>query len=702
MNWREMPFVRFIIPFVVGILTAIFWQHIPIVFAETVLCISALSALLLSLFKIPFRWRWAFGIPLSICLFSFGYVSIFYKNELNNEQHFQNLNLINQDSYIIGVVSDKTEKITTQRLILSVKKMGTSADSLYEVLGNLLVYLRKDTLNPSVASFQYGDLVILNTKTRAIEPPKNPYATDFQQYWHFQNIHYQGFIDSTAISLVARNQGNPVLTLAQRWQHYFILILKQYLGEGKEWAVGSALLLGSKEGVSDEIRNAYIESGAMHILAISGMHILLIFQLFERVLNLYKSGDRRWRWVKTVVLIVIILLFTLVVGLGTSVLRAAVMASFVAIGKAMRRRVNIFNILAASAFALLLFNPYWLMDIGFQLSYSAVIGIAIFTDKFHKLFIFKNKLLNWAWGNISIGLAAQLMVTPISLYYFHQFPTWFWLSGLLVGMMADMSLILGIFLLGFSKIPLLGIILGKILFGSLWIMNNLVFIIQKLPMNLVDGFNLSLWVVALVYVTILGTMKALKKRKLRLFYYPLSIITILCAFYAFSTLKNEGNRYIIVYHLPQNSLVDVTIGHECYSFFKNFSNNFNLENKIKFASANLRNTLKINNLITFNYNIYYKNNIIIYHNGCMQVDTLKVVILDKMPQKSVSLLCNYIIIRESPRLNIQDLTQIFSFQQLVFDTSNKKWVVEKWKKECQKLNINYYDVAERGAWVHKF
>ena len=702
MNWREMPFVRLIIPFALGILTAIFWQFIPIVLIQSVLIISGFGVLLLSIFKMPFRWRWLFGIPLSMMLFSGGYASVFYKNELNHEQHFEHLKLSAQASYIIGVIVDKTEKPHHQRLILSVKKMGTTVDSLHEVSGNLLIYLKKDTALSSTSSLQYGDLVILNTKIRDIEAPKNPYSIDFQQYWHFQNVHYQSFIDSTQLTLVAHNQGNPVIALAQRWQLYFISILKQYLGEGKEWVVASALLLGSKEAISEDIRNAYIESGAMHILAISGMHILLIFKLFERVLNLYKSGNRRWRWVKTIILIIIIALFTLVVGLGTSVLRAAVMASFVAVGQAMKRKVSIFNILAVSAFVLLLCNPYWLMDIGFQLSYAAVLGIALFTAKFKKLLAFKNNLLNYVWGNISIGLAAQLMVTPISVYYFHQFPTWFWLSGLLIGGVADAALIAGILFFIFNKIPLLGYVLSKILFGLLWIMNNLVFAIQKLPFSLIDGISLSVGFVILVYVTILGVTKALEKRALRLMYYPLSIILFLSANYAFRVLKDDSNRYIIVYHLPQNSLVNVTDGQKCYSFFKKFSKNFSLENKIKFASSNLHNTLRINNLNTFDFSEYYKNNSILYHNGYMQMDTLRVVILDKLPKKELTLSCHYIIIRESPRLNMRDLIQIFAFQQLIFDTSNKKWLVEKWKKECQELNINYYDIAESGAWVRKF
>jgi competence protein ComEC len=703
MTWREMPFVRLIIPFILGIIAAIFGQVIPYALASTLFVACFFIVLLLQLLKSPsFKGRWLLGIPLSITLFLLGYISTVHKNELNEATHFSKEILPKKECYIIGVVTDRTETTNHQRLTVSVKKTGSAIDSLQEGLGNLLVYLKKDTSSQTQFLIQYGDLVVLNADIQALEPPKNPYAVDFQQYWHFQNIHYQTFIDSTDLKILAHDYGNPIIALAQRWQSYFIYSLKQVLGEGQEWVVGSALILGSKEAISDEIRNAYIETGAMHILAISGMHILLIFKLFERILNLYKSGNRRWRWVKTGVLIVLILLFTLLVGLGTSVLRAAVMASFVAVGQAMRRRVSIFNILAVSAFALLLWNPYWLMDIGFQLSYTAVVGIAFFTDKFQKLFIFKNKLLNKIWNNMSIGLAAQLMVTPLSLYYFHQFPTWFWLTGLAVGVVADGALIAGIMFFIFNKMPFINLLLGKILFCLLWLMNNLVFTIQKLPFNLIDGISLPLGVVLLGYVTIFGIVHALEKRELKLLYYPLSIITFLCAFYAFNSVKNEGNRYIIVYHIPRFSLVDVTDGKQSYQFFKKVSKNFSLENKIKFAASNLRNALKINNLLAFDFNEYYKNDIVMYHNGCIQVDTLTVVLLDKMPKKCLPLHCNYIIIRDSPLLNMQNLTQMFSFQQIIFDTSNKKWVVEKWKKECEALNINYYDVGEKGAWVLKF
>jgi competence protein ComEC len=703
MAWREMPFVRLIIPFVLGILVAIFRQVISHTLACTLFTACLFVILSFQLIKSPsFKGRWLLGIPLSIALFLLGYISTLHKNELNEATHFSREISPKKECYIVGVVTDKTEKINHQRLTVSVKKMGHAIDPLGEGSGNLLVYLKKDTSSKTQFLIQYGDLVVLNANIQSLEPPKNPYAVDFQQYWHFQNIHYQTFLDSSALKILDHDYGNPIIALAQRWQSYFIYSLKQALGGGDEWVVGSALILGSKEAISEDIRNAYIETGAMHILAISGVHILLIFKLFERVLNLYKSGNRRWRWTKTGILVALIVLFTLLVGLGTSVLRAAVMASFVAIGQTMRRQVNIFNILAVSAFALLLWNPYWLMDIGFQLSYTAVAGIAFFTDKFQKLILFKNKLLNKIWNNISIGLAAQLMVTPLSLYYFHQFPTWFWLTGLVVGVVADGALIAGIMFFICNKMPVISFLLGKILFWLLWLMNKLIFTIQKLPVNLIDGINLPLGVLLLGYVTILGIVHALEKRELRLFYYPFSIITFLCVFYAFERVKDEGSRYIIVYHIPRFSLVDVTDGKQSYQFFKKFSKNFSLENKIKLAASNLRNALEINNLLAFDFNEYYKNNTVMYHNGCMQVDTLTVLLLDKMPKKSLPLYCDYIIVRDNPSFDMRNLTQMFAFQQIIFDTSNNKWVVEKWKRECDALNINYYDVGEKGAWILKF
>ena len=423
-NWREMPFVRLFMPFDLGIIGATFWQLDSPVSGNVILSLSMLCIIFLSFIKTTFQRRWVFGIPLSIFLFLLGYQSFFYHNERSASNHFEKQLNDSDDKMIIGVVTDRVEKATNFRLTIAVQKMGNEADSLHDVSGNLLVYLKKDSLLKQPP--QYGDLVLTEGKIAAVEPPKNPDAFDFQRYLHFQNIHYQSFIQNEDIKTLAQNRANPIVQTISNWQRRLLEILKTHLPTEREFAVGSALILGYRDAVTEEVKDAYVGTGSMHILAVSGMHILLIFNAFEWILSFYKSGSRRWRWTKALVSILLIWVFTLLTGAGASVVRAAVMSTFLALSKGWGRQVSIYNVLAASAFTLLLWNPFWLFDVGFQLSYLAVVGIVYFQPKIRKLLIFKNKIANWAWEATAVGLSAQLVVTPISLYYFHQFPTYFW------------------------------------------------------------------------------------------------------------------------------------------------------------------------------------------------------------------------------------------------------------------------------------
>jgi competence protein ComEC len=699
-TWHSMPFVRLVLPFCMGIVTASFLPFLSTSVALALTIFAFFSFLFLSFFQTNFRFRWLFGIPLSIFLFSIAYLLTAWHDDRQEASHFSQFLKEPTESTVLGVVEDKVEKEKSIRIILKIKELSHNSDSIKQASGNLLLYLKKDSTLTTTP--QYGDVLVLKTTIREIELPKNPDAIDFKQYWHFQNIHYQGFIKVEDFKILAHDRGNWLIAKAKAWNAHFVAILRENLTSEDEFAVGSALVLGSKDAVSEEIKKAYIETGAMHILAISGMHILLIFSQLERILNLYKTGNRRVRWVKTVVLIFLIILFALLTGLGSSIVRAAVMASFVAIGKTMNQHNNALNLLAASAFCLLLFNPFWLFDIGFQLSYVAVIGITLFADKFKKIVTSKNKLLNYVWQNISIGLAAQLAVTPLALYYFHQFPTYFWLTGLLVGVVADWALMAGVVLLIVNHVPLLGWVASKILFGTLWAMNHLIFIIQKLPLNLIEGFWLSLGSVILLYGCISGFWVAFQSRKLRFMYYPLSILLILTTFYAFSSVKNQQIKQLIIYHIPKKSLIEIYMDKKCYSFSEKFSKNIDTENRIKFAAQNHRNSLKTNDLITFDFNEYVKYDNFIYHNGYMQVGSVKVAVLDILPKTPLSLPTEFVVLRNNPKLRIQELKQIFGFTQIIFDASNSKWRVEEWKKECHTLGYNFHDVAEKGAWVYNF
>ena len=696
-NWREMPFVRLFLPLALGIMCGEFWQPQSPLFGNIILLLSTLCIVFFVLKKTTFQRRWVFGIPLSIFLFLLGYQCVFYHDESHNSDHFKTVLNSPNEKIVMGIVTDRVEKATNFRLTVAVKKIGNTTDSLQDVSGNVLFYLKKDSLLESPP--QYGDLILTKGKIAEVELPKNPDAFDFNRYLHFQNIHYQSFIYPDELKILAQNRGNPIIQTISHWQIELINILKEHLPTEREFAVGSALILGYRDAVTEEVKDAYVGTGSMHILAVSGMHIMLIFTAFEWFLSFYKSGSRRWRWTKALISIVLIWVFTLLTGAGASVVRAAVMATFLALSKSWSRQVSIYNVLAASAFALLLWNPFWLFDVGFQLSYLAVVGIVYFQPKIRKLLIFKNKLANLAWNATAVGLSAQLVVTPISLYYFHQFPTYFWLSGLLAVPVSSGALYAGIALFFTTKIPFLSLVIGKILFGLVWTMNEIVFFIQKLPLSIFTGFWLSAMGVLGIYIVLMGIAVALKTRRLKMLLYPLSIATVSSCLLAFSSIKNMKQREIVVYHIHQNTVVDFIDGQKCYSFSKKMNEKSEVPNRLKFAFENHRMRLRINKLETFKFNVSEKYPNLIYHYGISQFGNYKMAILDNLPQNNILLQVNTVLMHQNARMTIADLQQHFRFDSVIFDGSNARWRVEKWKKECHSLNIPYHDTFEKGAWV---
>ena len=238
-DWRKTPFVRLILPLLLGILMAIYIQGIPQMVVIVLLCFSFLSIFIFAYFKLVFRFKWLFGIPLSIVLFLMGYQLTYLKNELNYSTHFQNI-LKENEHFVVGVVTDKIEKTDYWRLTVTVNALGAKADSLMTCSGNLLIYLKKDSVEipPHSSPCEYGDLILFKSAIQIMEPPKNPEAFDFKRYWHLQNIHYQCFIKFDNLKILANHQGNPLMAMALSWQSHFIQILKKHLTTENVFANG--------------------------------------------------------------------------------------------------------------------------------------------------------------------------------------------------------------------------------------------------------------------------------------------------------------------------------------------------------------------------------------------------------------------------------------------------------------------------------
>lgn len=336
-----------------------------------------------------------------------------------------------------------------------------------------------------VAQLLPGQQILLHSKLNQISNQGNPFEFDYQSYMYRQGIQYSAFINPQDYQLLSSTKNN-LFIWAENLRNRLLTQIRKHGVEGEEYTVVAALTLGYRKELDPETRDYFASSGAMHVLAVSGLHVGIVFLIFTTLfapLRKRKSG-------KLIYLLIIgslIWLYALLSGLSPSVQRASVMFSFILIGQNMNRPANIFNSLAASAFLLMLFSPLIIYEVGFQLSYFAVTGIVLFYPLFFKMLDPKNFFLQKIWGLLCVSLAAQLSTFALGIFYFSQFPNYFWLSNFIVIPAASIILPATFFLLAASPIvpiaDLSGLFVQKITHLMLLGLKT----IDKLPFALTDN-----------------------------------------------------------------------------------------------------------------------------------------------------------------------------------------------------------------------
>lgn len=691
-NWKEIPFVRFFLPFAVGIaLSIILENNHPIWYV--IILLFFLIRFVLAFRRLPFQYRWFHGIVANVLLFLLGYLWCFHHNELKSDNHFSQY--LHEENILFGVVSNTPEFENYIKATLSTSVIESQNDSLKNCDGNLLIFLKNDSLR----QLKYGDVVAFKGRIQKVDAPKNPHAFNYQRFLHFQNIHYQVFVnDFDNWKITASDQGNYIQGKATQIRKYFLGILEKHLTTPQELAVGNALILGYKDDLNEEIQTAYAHTGALHVLAVSGLHVGLVAWFVNILLGFFKSKSRIWKFTKMSILIGVVWSFALVTGGSPSVLRAATMFTFLIIGLSVNRTTNIYNSLAISATFLLVWNPYLLMSVGFQLSYLAVMGIVYFQPKIFRAWFIKNSFLRSLWNLATVSFGAQIGTLPLSLYYFHSLPFFAWLSGIIVIPAATVILGSGLLLLLFeSVIPTLAFLPGAILYYSIWIMNNAIFFIQKIPWSVLVGLWIGLGVVALMYILIGNIVLVLSTKNLRWLLPATGFSLLICINFSFVSFQEIQQKRITIYHSYKNTILDFYDGKSGISF----SNENILEKNLSFSTQNNRWANGIKNIQQLHFqNQKIKTDHLVFHQPFIQFYNKKILIVDEQFEiKNIpKIKLDFILLRNHPKIDIEILSQYFDFEQLLFDCSNPQWKIEKWKTTCEELKITYYDIYEKGAF----
>jgi competence protein ComEC len=694
-NWQSVPFVRFVVPFLLGIwLNANVDKSLP--FPLLLLLAMPIIIALLSRLKIATYRQWLLGIFINFTLFLFGWQVIFWNNPIHQNTHYQYIikqNESNQKFWISGKVINLPTTKNTTKIELEIQKIGNTADSLTTATGKLLCYIEADTLSKSLA---YGDNILFQTFVNATEPPKNPHQFDYKQFLKYNKIHFQAYVPAQNWQKLD-NESGGLLSWINQIRIDRIQQIKTFINGEAEQGVATALLLGFNGELSDDIQAAYSETGAIHVLAVSGLHVGIVAMIFRFILNQFYWKKRKW--LKLILIIIPIWFYSLFTGFTPSVIRATVMFTMLVFGLERNSQPNIYNILAASAFVVLLFEPYFLFSVGFQLSYTAVLGIVYFQPKLAIWYLPDNKIIDYFWQLTIVSIAATLGTLPLTLYYFHQFPIWFWLSSAVVIPISTLILILGLVFFTFGLLPYLDALLGEAISWSIYMMNWSIEVIQNLPFAVIKG----LWFTDVEFYLILAAILTfgflLQTRKIRWTMYSLGFIIILAAISLYHHWQSAQQKQVVIYSISNASAIDFINGQTVTTFQ---SDNLNAQN-YEFAAQSHHWQMNIKTIDTMaiseNLNkpfLKKQSNLIQFH------DKTFLIINNKIAPTTNKIEVDYLIIMNNPKVKIADLSNAFTFKKVIFDGSNKYWQIKNWKEECATLNVDYQDVRNDFAFVLDF
>jgi len=403
-------------------------------------------------------------------------------------------------------------------------------------------------------------------------------------------------------------------------------------------------------------------------------------------------NNKKWMpLAKATVTIFILWIFTLIAGSVPSILRSAVMFTFIVIGETMGKRSNIYNNLAASAFVILLCSPFSLWDVGFQLSYSAVLGIVMFSKSITNWVYFNNKILKNIWGLTAVTISAQVLTLPFILYHFHQFPLLFLFTNLLAVPFSGLILYIELFLLIMFPFASIAQLIGKITGCCIGFLNEFILRMNMISFAQITCIQITVFQTIILFIIIAGLIIVFLKKQ------PTSLFISLVASLLFSSVRTADfiqrnqQQKIIIYNVPQHRAVDIIEGRK-YQFIgdsiltkNDFLRNFHLQ------PARILHRVTAANYL---HNTSYQQNII--SNGNKNI----ILIDDALPEiKNIKRIkADAILISKSPTLYISQLIKIFNCNQYIFDASNPLWKINKWKKDCDSLHLRHYSIPEQGAF----
>ncbi|HSK11997.1 MAG TPA: ComEC/Rec2 family competence protein [Phnomibacter sp.] len=682
--WRTAPFVRLVLPLGAGILAGryLFGQ-----FQAWWLVLAVAFACFAAGYLVAYRRPVLFGISVFIFWMVTG-AALYHFGRAENSAYFIGNKYIPGSLLEARLHTPLEAKPNSWRTEVSIRQYDSVARKWAPLHGRVILYLAKDSLPRGMGM---GSILFFKKTLQPIRNSGNPGGFDYKNYAAMNGWYHQVYL-LPADFIVSEKR---IKAGWRQWpikaRDHLIGTLRTYMPNGPALGVAEALLTGYRNDMDKELAWQYAGTGVAHIIAISGLHLGMI-QAGLLVLLLPLTRLRQGIRLRAIIVIVCLWVFAFITGAGPSVLRSALMFSLLLFGDVIGRKGNSYNSLAASAFILLLIQPNLLFHVGFQLSYSAVLSILLFSGPISRWIQTRYRSVNKGWQMLSVTLAAQVLTLPFVVFYFNQFPVYFLLANLvavpLTWLALNLCLLLGIF---FWWQPFLAAPLGKAIDVTIRTMNRFIAWIHQLPMSRVENIHLSVAEAVLLMGVIALLSAWLLLRHKSSFVWALAGVLSFVLYRQYVWQQNDQQRKLIIYNINRHSAIDLIKGHQVFYWGDEACLHDPLLYRMNIRPSRILHQVQAAGSIPAKDTAFQR----------IRAGNVRMIVLDKDIDLNASQQADtdILLIATNLRARPDRVLEKISCRQIVADAKLPFYRVAQWQIAADSLHLPFHPVAEKGAFV---
>lgn len=686
----EIVFVRILFPFIAGIICTYLFANADLVYTSLFVTASILVILFgINLFykKLKaYNYKTTIGIFFNLFCFAFGGLIC-----LLNTQSFKKDYYANDTYQYLKVWVNSEPQLTNSILRFEVEVTNAYLDQIPKnVSGKLLIALKIDSLNP--VQLNYGDELMITSKYLPVEPTYNPGEFDFKAWLAAKNIYQQTFINQSQLIKLNNSKGNTIIKYAITERKKQVEIYRQLIKNDEAYAVASTLVLGYRADLSKETLAAYSKTGTIHALSVSGAHVGIIFFLLNAMLS-FLDRKKVFKILKLLLVCSLIWYYALLTGFSSSVLRSAIMITIFILAKAFNKNSNNYNILGFTAFVLLVYNPFYIWDVGFQLSFISVFGLIYLQPKIYKWIYVKNKWLDKLWSATALSLAAQLVTFPLSVYYFHQFPIYFLLGNLFILLPLIVMMYLGIGIL-----VLRVYILAPVFEWVITFTNNGLKWIANLPFSGITSIWLNQWQLILLSLALSLLILALVHFHKKLLILGISLLIVFQCYAAYQKVSALNQNKILFFSLRKNYAA-------AFIYSKNaiLVTDLTAEDKnFQFFVQPALDKMQIKDVLFVKWEQDTLVHAFAKRDHQIKFHQYQILLIDRsFNYKKIEQLpkFNAVWLHQNPKQEISNLRSSVIFNSLIIDATNHDYTIEKFRLEANKINVQHHILKKNNSYL---